>query len=202
MHTKELLNLLTSLQELMSESDEDDELDRYVATERDPHREPRVRITGLMVQYYHVCKRELWFTSRGLDIDRETTNIQRGTYVDENSYNDRRRSFQVNGRIQLDLLDSGDVMEVKVSSTLEKPARMQLLYYLWYLDEILGIEKDGVLAYPKERKRENVELDSAAREEVKDTIRGIIDVVERDAPPELEKKPYCDACLYQDICWV
>lgn len=186
----------------MSENDEKDLLDRYLAAERDPHREPRVRITGLMVQYYHVCERELWFMSRGLDIDRETTNIQRGTHVDETSYDDRRRSYQINGRIQLDLLDSGDVMEVKVSSTLEKPARMQLLYYLWYLDEVLDIEKGGVLAYPKERKREQVELDEEARVEVEDTVRGIITVVERDAPPELEKKPYCDACLYQDICWV
>ena len=186
----------------MSGTNEDDVLDRYLAAERDPYREPRVRITGLMVQYYHVCERELWFMSRGLDINRETTNIQRGTHVDETSYDDRRRSYQINGRIQLDLLDSGDVMEVKVSSTLEKPARLQLLYYLWYLDEVLDIEKDGVLAYPKERKREQVELDDEARAEVEDTVRGIITVVERDAPPELEKKPYCDACLYQDICWV
>lgn len=155
-----------------------------------------------MVQYYHVCKRELWFMSRGLDIDRGSVNIQRGTHVDENSYDDRRRSYHINGRIQLDLLDSGDVMEVKVSSTLEKPARMQLLYYLWYLDEILDIEKDGVLAYPQERKREDVELDQQAREEVEDTVQGIIEVVNRDTPPELEKKSYCDACLYQDICWV
>lgn len=177
-------------------------VDRYLSAERDPHREPRVRITGLMVQYYHVCERELWFMSRGLDIDRETTNIQRGNYVDENSYDDRRKSYQINGRIQLDLLDSGDVMEVKVSSTLEKPARMQLLYYLWYLDEVLEIEKDGVLAYPKERKRETVELTDETRSEIEDTIRGIIGVVERDTPPELEKKSYCDACLYQDICWV
>jgi len=186
----------------MSEEEEADVLERYIAAEREPHRDPRVRITGLMVQYYHVCKRELWFMSRGLDIDRETTNIQRGTHVDETSYDDRRRSYQINGRIQLDLLDSGDVMEVKVSSTLEKPARMQLLYYLWYLDEVLDIEKDGVLAYPTERKREEVELDQEAREAVADTVRGIIDVVERDAPPALDKKPYCDACLYQDICWV
>lgn len=179
-----------------------DFVNEFLNAERDPHREPEVRITGLMVQYYHVCKRELWFMSHGIDIDRETTNIQRGTYVDERSYGDRRRSFQINGRIQLDLLDSGDVMEVKVSSALEKPARMQLLYYLWYLDEVLGIQKDGVLAYPRERKREEVQLDEDARREVEETVEGIIDVVERDVPPELEKKPYCDSCLYQDICWV
>jgi len=34
----------------------------------------------------------------------------------------------IDNRIQIDVLDSGDIMEVKVSSALEKPARMQLLF--------------------------------------------------------------------------
>lgn len=155
-----------------------------------------------MVQYYVVCDRELWFFSRGIDIDRETPNIQRGTHVDETSYGDRRRSFQINGRIALDILDSGEVMEVKVSSALEEPARMQLLYYLWYLDEVLGIQRDGVLAYPRERKRESVMLDDAARTNIEELVKGVIEIVERERPPELKKKPYCDSCLYQDICWL
>lgn len=174
----------------------------YVAAERDPAREPETRITGLMVQYYHVCRRELWFMSRDIDIDRETTNIQRGTHVDETSYRDSRKSFQIDGRIQLDLLDSGAVMEVKVSSTLEKPARIQLLFYLWYLREIHGVEKDGVLAYPTERTREPVELNPETTAQVEETIEGILDTVAADTPPELEKKAYCDSCLYQDICWM
>ena len=182
--------------------DGDDLIEGFIERERAPHREPRVRITGLTVQYYHVCKRELWFASRGLDIDRDAANIRRGTHVDETSYSDRRRSFLVNGRIALDMLDSGEVMEVKVSSTLETPARMQLLYYLWYLDRVLGIEREGVLAYPTERKRERVTLTDEHAAAVEETIRGIFEIVERDAPPELEKKPYCDSCLYQDICWV
>lgn len=174
----------------------------YVRSERQLNSEPRVRITGLMVQYYHVCERELWFMSRGIDIDRETTNIQRGTHVDETSYEDSRSSFLLDNRIQIDVLESGDIMEVKVSSTLEEPARMQLLFYLWYLQEIHDIEKDGILAYPTERKRESVVFDSGARKQVESTIEGILDIVERDHPPELEKKPYCDACLYQDLCWM
>lgn len=174
----------------------------YIRDERRPEKDPEVRITGLMVQYYHVCKRELWFMSRGIDIDRETTNIQRGTHVDETSYQDSRRSFMIDNRIQLDVLDSGDVMEVKVSSTLEKPARMQLLFYLWYLREIHGVEKDGVLAYPTERKRESVRLDDSQIEQVESTIVGILNVVTQDQPPALEKKPYCDSCLYQDLCWM
>nr|WP_226021923.1 CRISPR-associated protein Cas4 [Halomicrobium salinisoli] len=180
----------------------DRQVAEYVRDERLPEKEPRVRITGLMVQYYHVCERELWFMSRGIDIDRETTNIQRGTHVDETSYQDSRSSFMIDDRIQLDVLDSGDIMEVKVSSKLEKPARMQLLFYLWYLQEVHDIRKDGVLAYPKERKRESVTLDETASEQVESTIEGILRVVSREQPPELEKKPYCDACLYQDLCWM
>jgi len=139
---------------------------------------------------------------RGIDIDRETTNIQRGTHDDETSYSDARSSFMIDNRIQIDVLDSGDIMEVKVSSALEKPARMQLLFYLWYLREIYDIQKDGVLAYPTERTREQVVLDDSATVEVESTVAGILDVVNRDQPPELEKKPYCDSCLYQDLCWM
>jgi CRISPR-associated exonuclease Cas4 len=187
----------------MTESYSGHELvEQHIRDERDPHRDPRVGITGLMVQYYHTCERELWFFSRGIDIDRDTVNIQRGTRVDETSYDDRRHSYQIDGRIAIDLLDGGDVMEVKVSSTLEEPPRMQLLYYLWYLDRIHDIQRDGVLAYPTERKREQVELTEDTAEEVEATIRGIVRTVEADSPPELEKKPYCDACLYQDLCWM
>jgi CRISPR-associated exonuclease Cas4 len=140
--------------------------------------------------------------SRGVDIDRETTNIQRGTHVDETSYRDSRSSFMIDNRIQLDVLDSGDIMEVKVSSTLEEPARMQLVFYLWYLREIHGIEKEGILAYPTERKREEVTLTESIVEKIEMTIEGILHIVAREHPPELEKKPYCESCLYQDLCWM
>jgi len=59
-----------------------------------------------------------------------------------------------------------------------------------------------VLAYPTERTREQVVLDDSATVEVESTVAGILDVVNRDQPPELEKKPYCDSCLYQDLCWM
>lgn len=179
-----------------------DPLKSFIEAERNPHQSFRHRITGLMVQYYTVCKRELWFMSRGLDIDRESVNIRRGTHTDENSYRDERDSFQINGIIQIDVLDSGDIMEVKVSSTLTKSPMNQLLYYLWYLDEILDVQRDGILAFPTERKRERITLDQGNRERIEDVVQGVIRVLDRETPPPLEKKPVCDACLYQDICWM
>lgn len=179
-----------------------DEVAAFVEAERSPEKEPEVAVTGLMMQYLHVCERELWFASRGLDIDRGAPNIRRGTRIDETSYRDKRDSFMVNGRIEIDVLDDGRVMEVKASSTLETPARMQLLYYLWYLQEVCDIHRDGVLAYPAERKRESVELTPERKAAVEDALRRIFDIVQAESPPPLEKKPVCDSCLYQDICWM
>jgi len=103
--------------------------------------------------------------------------------------------------ISLDLLDDGRVVEVKPSSTLTEPARMQLSYYLWYLDRIAGIEKDGVLAHPRERKREPVELTDERATKVEEAIRGIHEIVSQASPPPAEEKPFCDSCAYHDFCW-
>ncbi|MGQ4555822.1 Dna2/Cas4 domain-containing protein [Halobellus sp. GM3] len=158
------------------------------------------RVTGVMMQYFHVCERELWFASRYLEIDRENTAVVRGTRVDETAYESERENLSL-GMISLDLLQDGRVVEVKPSSTLEEPARMQLSYYLWYLAEIAGVERDGVLAHPTERKREPIELTTERREKVEDAIRGIYAVVTCEQPPPASEKPFCSSCAYHDFCW-
>ncbi|MDR5674762.1 CRISPR-associated protein Cas4, partial [Halalkaliarchaeum sp. AArc-GB] len=105
------------------------------------------------------------------------------------------------GMVSLDLLQDGRVVEIKPSSSLVEPATMQLLYYLWYLEEFAGVERDGVLAHPNERTREPVELDADHRKKVEDAIRGIHRVVTSDTPPEATEKPFCSSCAYHDFCW-
>ena len=159
------------------------------------------RVTGVMMQYFFVCTRELWFLSRDVEIDRETVSVVRGTRVDETAFEEKRRSMSIDGTIVLDLLDDGRVVEVKPSSKLTEPARMQLTYYLWYLKHVKGVEKEGVLAHPRERNREPVELTDKRETKVEQAIRGIYEVVSRETPPPAEEKPYCSSCAYHDFCW-
>lgn len=159
------------------------------------------RVTGEMMQFYRICERELWFRSRHLKVDRENPGIVRGTDVDEKSYPDRRRSIGVRRTIKVDLLEDGDVVEVKPSSRVTRGARLQLLYYLWYLEQVLGESREGVLAFPTERKRERLTLGSQERREVEEAIRGIHRVVSEDTPPPATRKDVCDACTYHDFCW-
>jgi len=178
-----------------------DPVDLLLETARDQASADEFRVTGVMMQYYVVCERELWFHSRHVEIDRENAAIVRGTHVDDTAYAEKRRNVSIDGTIAIDVLDDGRVVEVKPSSAVVEPAKLQLLYYLWYLDRVVGVEKDGVLAHPTERKREPVQLDSEAAERVESAIRGVYDVVTRDAPPAAEEKPVCDSCAYHDFCW-
>jgi CRISPR-associated exonuclease Cas4 len=176
-----------------------DPVDRLLATARGEAITDPFRVTGVMMQYYHACKRELWFLTRHLEIDRENPAIVRGTRVDDTAYEGRESKHL--GMIAIDLLQDGRVVEVKPSSAVVEPARMQLAYYLWYLDRVADVQRDGVLAHPRERSRDPVELTDELASKVEASIRGIDDIVTRDSPPEAEQKPICDACAYHDFCW-
>ncbi|KAB1194836.1 CRISPR-associated protein Cas4 [Haloferax sp. MBLA0076] len=182
-------------------NDQQDPVNRLLATARGDAVANPFRVTGVMMQYYYVCQRELWFASRNLEIDRENSAIVRGTRVDDSSYGDRGEENLRLGMISLDLLEDGRVVEVKPSSALTEPARMQLSYYLWYLDRVAGVERDGVLAHPTERRREDVELTPERAKKVEDAIRKIHEIVSDESPPEPEEKPFCDSCAYHDLCW-
>ena len=45
-----------------------------------------VKITGVMVQYYVTCKRELWFFANGINLNYEDENILLGRLQQEKSY--------------------------------------------------------------------------------------------------------------------
>ncbi|GAB3037644.1 CRISPR-associated protein Cas4 [Natronobiforma cellulositropha] len=177
-----------------------DPIERLLETARGTPTGDPFRVTGVMMQYYHVCTRELWFESRNLEIDRENSSVARGTRVDETAYSDRREHLRL-GMISLDLLEDGRVIEVKPSSALTEPAEMQLSYYLWYLECVAGIEREGVLAHPRERRREPIELTDERRERVEAAIRAIHEVVTEETPPPAEEKPFCSSCAYHDLCW-
>ncbi|AFK21441.1 CRISPR-associated protein Cas4 (plasmid) [Haloferax mediterranei ATCC 33500] len=178
-----------------------DPVQRLLRTARDDARDESFRVTGVMMQYYVVCKRELWFHSRHIEIDRGNSAIVRGTHIDETAYSDKRRHVSIDSTIAIDVLDDGRVMEVKPSSALVEPAKLQLLYYLWYLKHVVGVEKSGVLAHPTERKREDVELTDETEQKVEDAIRGVHEIIARGSPPPASKKPVCDSCAYHDFCW-
>jgi CRISPR-associated exonuclease Cas4 len=155
------------------------------------------------MQYQAVCRRECWFHRHGVEIDRTNRHVRRGDRVDDEAFDRERERVTVDGMIAPDLLQDGRIVEIKPSTDgLEAGVRRQLRYYLWYFREILGVERDGVIAYPRQRRRESVTLDAAAVDAVESAIRDVWALDESASPPPAERKPFCEACAYHDFCWV
>lgn len=164
-----------------------------------------MKITGIIVQYYVACKRELWFFINQINMNYDDDNISIGRHIHESSYQSEKKNVLIDETINLDfvkLKDNFIVFEIKKSSKLEEPVKYQLYYYLYYLKLHKKILAKGKLVYPKEKKTEEIELNEKIENEVKGIINGINDVSKLKNPPPAIRKPYCKRCTYYELCWV
>ncbi|HHV61464.1 MAG TPA: CRISPR-associated protein Cas4 [Firmicutes bacterium] len=160
-------------------------------------------VTGTLVWYYYICRRQVWLISHNITPDENEDNVVLGRYIHEESYNRERKELLFHGG-KADIIGtkSGQlvVAEVKKSSKAKESARMQLAFYLYELST-LGIEARGELRFPEERRRESVILDDRLRGEVERAKGEILKLIYEPYAPEPEKIHWCKNCAYQEFCW-
>ncbi len=162
-----------------------------------------MKITGVMVQYYIVCKRELWFFANQINMNYNSDDISIGRHIHEKSYSREKKNINL-GDIAFDFVKSGDkdvIYEIKKSSKLEEPVRYQLYYYLWNAKK-MGRDVEGMLVYPEEKKREKLILTPEVEKEVEKIIQEIPSIINNPSPPPVIIKPYCKRCTYYELCMV
>lgn len=162
-----------------------------------------MKITGVMVQYYIACKRELWFFANQINMNYNSDDISIGKHIHEKSYSREKKNINL-GNISFDFVKKGDkdiIFEIKKSSKLEEPVRYQLYYYLWNAKK-MGRDVEGMLVYPKEKKRERLILTPEVQKEIERIIQEIPSIVNHPSPPPVIIKPYCKRCTYYELCMV
>lgn len=162
-----------------------------------------MNITGVMIQYYIACKRELWFFANQINMNYDNEDIYLGRLIHEESYSREKKSINL-GEIAFDFVKKGKnaaIFEIKKSSKLEEPVRYQLYYYLWYVKK-LGKEIEGMIVYPKEKKREKLKLTPEIENEIEEIMEKVKKIVSMPLPPPVEIKPYCKRCTYYELCMV
>ena len=161
------------------------------------------KITGNLINAYYVCKRKLWLYAHEIGPDKSHQLLQIGSLYDQSTYKRDKRQISMSG-MKIDILKKRDgellVGEVKKSSKFETAAKMQLAYYLYRLKKE-GIELDGELLVPKEKKRERIKLDDSLTRELETAIAEIDNIITNDKPQLPEKTKYCGKCAYSDLCW-
>lgn len=153
------------------------------------------------MQYYYVCPKKLWLHAHGIGFEQESDKVLQGKVLHERSYPlMKKKDLLINDLIALDLYEEY-VGEVKSSSKMIQADRMQLLYYLYVLKG-MGINKEGKIHYPKEKKIEEVVLTEDYEKELESTLIDIERIKSSQTAPPTKKLRYCTKCAYHPFCWV
>ena len=162
-------------------------------------------ITGTMVWYSMVCIREVWLMSRDITPDQDDPLLDIGRAIHESTYDyvDKKEITLDGIKIDMIIDASKDIIicEIKSSSRYIRASSIQLLYYLYRLEEELGIHAEGSIMIPKEKKRIKIVLTESNKKEVENQLSLIKTIVKMNKPPQAEFILYCRSCAYRYFCW-
>ena len=161
------------------------------------------RITGVMIYYYFVCKRKLWYFTNEINMETENENVMLGKLLDENSYKKDDKQINIDNVINIDFIrEHRELHEVKKSRAIEEAGIWQGKYYLYYLKKRGVSDLKAKIDYPLIKKNVVVELTQEDELRLEEIIREIIEIKNQLLPPDFESKKICNKCAYHDLCFI
>jgi len=162
----------------------------------------QLRIGGLMINYVLICPRKLWLYSKGIRMEHTSDKVELGDFVHSSSYErSRAKELLIEDIIKVDvILEKKVITEVKYSRKMLSAARAQVCYYLYFFKK-RGVMLKGELRFPREKKRETVELDDESEKFVEDCLKRISEIIKREEVPKAERRKICRSCSYEELCW-
>jgi CRISPR-associated exonuclease Cas4 len=160
-----------------------------------------IKTNGLKINYYFICKRKLWLFDRKITMEDKSDKILIGKILHQDSYKkEKNKEVIIDNLISIDIIDNINIREVKSSSKMEEADKIQILYYLYYLKQ-LGVVRKGIINYPKEKKREFIDLKPEDEIKIKDILIDIKNILSQNKPFPVINKPYCKKCAYFEFCY-
>ena len=159
-------------------------------------------ISGMMIYYYFVCNRKLWYFSNEIRMEQENENVLIGKIV-ENSFTRKMKHINIDNVINIDYISEKHILhEVKKSRSIEEAGIWQIKYYIYYLRQkgVLGIS--GQIDYPLLHKKIEVELSDKDIQELEKFLIEIQYIICLFLPPTMEEKSICKKCAYRDLCFI
>ncbi|ACR79386.1 CRISPR-associated protein Cas4 [Kosmotoga olearia] len=164
-----------------------------------------IDVNGYLILSYSNCHREAWLVAHRIFPENDNTNLALGRLLHETSYENKGEKDVAIDNIKLDLVQEKNgktiVSEIKKSKYSLDGARDQLLFYLRRLKE-MGVEAEGLLLVPKERKRIPVILTAEEEKRIREMSDEIQKLVDGPIPPIERSQNRCKNCAYYTYCWV
>jgi len=158
------------------------------------------------ITYYHLCHRKLWLHHQGMRMEDNSSAVAEGQLIGENTYQRRSKKWKelsLDG-LKIDHYDPKEnkIREVKKSPKLELAHIAQVKFYLYALEQ-RGIKNaGGRIEYPKQKRNREVQLSEEDRQQIKEWIKTIQQIVAQPDCPDLIEKTYCKNCAFRDFCYI
>ena len=73
-----------------------------------------MQITGIMIYYYFVCKRKLWYFLNQINMEQNSELVSIGKILDETTYKKEKKGILIDNTINIDFIENGAILhEVK-----------------------------------------------------------------------------------------
>ena len=162
-----------------------------------------VNITGTLIWYYAICKRECWLMAHHIEPEHENDFLEQGRLNTTAHYQREAKEIELPSGVRVDKVrrENGKLIlsEIKKTSKFIEAASLQLAYYLWLMEQE-GIEAIGEILVPEERERKEIRLDDM-REQLIEAMNAIATLVQAATPPKATWLHYCKTCAYNEFCW-
>ena len=161
------------------------------------------KVTGVMIYYYFVCKRKLWYFCHEIRMEAENEDVLLGKLLDESSYGKNEKHINIDNVINIDFIrDQKELHEVKKSRSMEEAGIWQIKYYLYYLQK-RGVENlKGKVDYPLLKKVRTIELTEEDCIRLEAILLDVAEIRGRSCPPSVEQQKICKMCSYFDLCFI
>jgi len=160
-------------------------------------------VGGAVVYAYRMCPRQGWLMFHGILPEQHAEKLQEGRNIHELYKIQRGHHEFVASGIRVDRVEKhgGRVFlyEVKNSHKGYPAARMQMLFYLYKL-KLMGMEATGVIEVPREKKRYIVKLTEETKNELREFLLEMWQVINEKFPPVVPSSGLCRWCGYRGLC--
>lgn len=160
-------------------------------------------ITGLMIYYYFICERKLWYFINEINMEQNNELVSIGKILDETTYTRENKNIMIDNTINIDFIKNGAILhEVKKTKSIEEAGIWQVKYYIYYLEK-RGIQNiKAKIDFPLLRESKEITLEQNDRKVLEKVIKNIEEIAEKEVPPKIIESRICKKCAYYDLCYV
>ena len=160
-------------------------------------------ITGLMLYYYFICERKLWYFINEINMEQNNELVSIGKILDETTYTREKKNIMIDNTINIDFIKNGAILhEVKKTKSIEQAGIWQVKYYMYYLEK-RGIQNiKAKIDFPLLRETKEIKLEQSDREILDNVIKNIEGIAKKEIPPKVIDSKICKKCAYFDLCYV